>query len=226
MTKKLLYYFSNEFIRDSITPTKKHIPSWYKMVPSDSSPSPVQPITKTIKNCMPFLDSFTTGYIIETNQDFRVTQVDGSPMFQWNITSKDTLYIQKREHQPIPAPTGYHQDHFVWSLSHIFKTPKDYSLLLTHPLNRTDLPFLSMSAIIDANQGIGGGNYPFFLKQGFEGIIPTGTPIIQVIPIKQESWEIEHSETLSRVQAEQDFLTNRVIKGWYKHNIWRKKEYK
>ena len=53
------------------------------------------------------------------------------------------------------------------------------------PINRFDLPFLSISGFIDCNYGFSlAGNMPFFIKKGFEGVIPAGTPYMQIIPIK------------------------------------------
>jgi hypothetical protein len=71
-------------------------------------------------------------------------------------------------------------------------------VLITSPLNRLDLPFRSLTAVIDADVFYhilpdpmqGGGNYPFYLNRGFEGIIPIGTPMCQYIPFKREKMEI------------------------------------
>jgi hypothetical protein len=226
MSKKLSFYFSNLEIRNSITPAKKHIPDWYKKTSIGKFTDARSPMKKTIKNCMPFLDSLTTGYMIETTQDLRVTIENGLPIFQWTLQTDDVLYIGKRETHHVPTPAGYYEGAYIWSLPNVIKSPKGYSLLMTHPLNRTDLPFLSLSGVMDADEGIGSGNYPFFIREGFEGIIPTGTPIVQVIPFKRESWEAEHSESLANVLKKQTFLTNQVFSGWYKNSLWRKKEYK
>jgi hypothetical protein len=37
-------------------------------------------------------------------------------------------------------------------------------------------------------------NSPFVIEENFEGIIPKGTPMFQVIPFKRENWEMEISE--------------------------------
>ena len=36
-------------------------------------------------------------------------------------------------------------------------------------------------------------HFPFLLKKNFEGLIKQGTPIIQVIPFKRESWKSSYS---------------------------------
>ena len=61
----------------------------------------------------------------------------------------------------------------------------------------------------------------------FEGLIPKGTPIAQVIPFKRDSWEMEIGSTEDqksshqiRLQLESKFF------DIYKTMWWNKKEYK
>ena len=63
------------------------------------------------------------------------------------------------------------------------KLPKDYSLLFLSPINRFDLPFLSITGIVDCDMYTGTVHFPFFIKNSFTGIIEKGTPIVQIIPI-------------------------------------------
>ena len=61
--------------------------------------------------------------------------------------------------------------------------------MITHPLNRNDLPFITISGIVDGNFAISAdGNVPFYIKNNFEGIIPQGTPIAQLIPFYRQNW--------------------------------------
>jgi hypothetical protein len=67
-------------------------------------------------------------------------------------------------------------------------------------------------------------NHPFFIQEEFEGIIPKGTPYMQMIPIKRDSWKSEFAEydpmlSLSVGKIRQYFM------GGYKKMFWQKKEY-
>ena len=99
-------------------------------------------------------------------------------------------------------------------------------MLVTHPINRFDLPFQTLSAVIDGGFTVAGdSNIPFFLKKGFVGVIPQGTPIAQVIPFKQGSW---NSELESGLLQEGKLIGQRshaVLYGWYKKTFWTKKQY-
>jgi hypothetical protein len=66
--------------------------------------------------------------------------------------------------------------------------PKGYGALLTHPINRYDLPFSTTSGYVDFDEYPLPGNVSFHVKDNFEGVIPAGTPLMSIIPIKREAW--------------------------------------
>lgn len=96
------------------------------------------------------------------------------------------------EDDSFPIPEGYEGIHFTWTTNWFPQTPKGYSVLMTHPINRFDLPFLTLTGIIDCSGYINGGLLPFFIKKDFVGVIPAGTPYAQVIPLKNEDWQSEN----------------------------------
>ena len=63
------------------------------------------------------------------------------------------------------------------------------------------------------------------MKEDFEGVIPAGTPIIQIIPFKRENWNSENKDGLAKIanKSRQNSLVR--ISGWYKNNIWTRKVY-
>jgi hypothetical protein len=105
------------------------------------------------------------------------------------------------------------------------QTPPGYSSLITHPLNRHDLPFITLSGLVDTDMTMARGNLPFFLKEGFEGVIPAGTPMFQIIPFKRENWQMEEDKSIMKIGLENEFLTKKSVYGWYKNNKWNKKLY-
>jgi hypothetical protein len=130
------------------------------------------------------------------------------------------------DRQHVPAPNGYCSQEFTWKQPWIPQLPDGYSMLYTQPFNRTDLPFLNLTAIIDNDKFYmeNNTNHPFFIKEGFEGIIPKGTPYMQMIPIKRDSWKSEFKDhdpllSLSVSKIRQYFM------GGYKKLFWQKKEY-
>ena len=51
----------------------------------------------------------------------------------------------------MPRPEGHHPNHLAFKGFWGMKTPKGWSLLVVHPLNRHDLPWTITSGIMDAD---------------------------------------------------------------------------
>jgi len=110
----------------------------------------------------------------------------------------------------LPTPAGHDEDHYAWKSLFNIQTPKGYSILISHPHNRFDLPFTTLSGIVDSDMTMARGNLPFFLKSGFEGIIPVGTPIYQVMPFKRENWQSEHDKSITDIAIKNEFDTTKI----------------
>jgi hypothetical protein len=50
-------------------------------------------------------------------------------------------------------------------------------------LSSASLPFSILPGIVDADHFKLSVQFPFLLQAGFEGVIPAGTPVAQIIPI-------------------------------------------
>ena len=228
MRKKIEFGKFEEWLPD-IVGIKSKIPQWYKDQDMWNNKQPLQKsyqVSKSFKSCIPFLDSLTTGYTIQLWTDVRVRQENGSPVFTW-ASGPDPIDFRSNEgNQHLPVPPGFNQGQFVWKFPYTIKVPAGYSCLITHPMNRYDLPFIGLNAISDNEVAtLGPGNYPFFIKEGFEGIIQEGTPIMQIIPFKRENWKIEENKNLLGESVNLQRKMNAVISGYYKKNIWKRKEY-
>jgi antitoxin (DNA-binding transcriptional repressor) of toxin-antitoxin stability system len=126
-------------------------------------------------------------------------------------------------------PEGYYKEHFAWFPEWSVETPPGYSALYTHPLNRFELPFLTVSGIIDNDKVILPGSMPFFVKEGFVGIIEAGTPIAQIIPFKREDWESEYASEKPLDLARKNVVNSQKYRkpdgGVYKNEVWEPRKY-
>jgi hypothetical protein len=211
-----------------ITPAKNHIPEWYKQIPRWKN-NEIFDIDNgfniTVKHCMPFLDSLTTGYMIVLPNDLYVKNNNGSPFITWNGAS----FPPKSRNEVADSnlvPTGHHPTEFTWQTGVANTIPLGYSMLLTHPINRHDLPFTTLTGIVDGGLVMGPtGSIPFYIKNGFEGIIPQGTPIAQLIPFRQENWSSKITKELTKTANQHNIKTSSLIFGWYKKTFWTRKKY-
>lgn len=169
-------------------PARNFIPEWYKKAerfiggkPHINHPDGIG--GQTIKVCSPFLDTLTAGYIVELWQDLEIRYENGVPTLHWSDSPKVAGARDPSIFQGMPVTEEYISMSFAWDTPFSYKTPQGYSLLITHPFNRFDLPFTTMAGIIDADSVVSGGNIPFLLKRGFEGFIPKRNSVISSLTI-------------------------------------------
>ena len=204
-------------------PSKLSIPLWYKKTPS--KPEGLNVNTSTMKQCVPFLESLMAGYIAELWCDILVTKENNKSVLTWTTHNAP---IREREVFPtleLPVPEGHSAQRFTWKSPYFIKTPPNHSVLITHPFNRYDLPFTTLSAIVDTHEIMYNGNIPFFLKKDFEGIIQKGTPVYQILPFVNNSWESKENTGLIKEGLINERKSFAVFSGWYKNNVWVKKDY-
>jgi hypothetical protein len=74
----------------------------------------------------------------------------------------------------------------VWTI----EAPEGYALLFTHPVNRFDLPFTTLTGLVDCDRYRDAWiHFPArWHDQNFRGVLPKGTPVAQCFPIKRENW--------------------------------------
>lgn len=233
--KNIEFIAKNEFINSATSPpvpAKSMLPDWYKNIPPHHTKEPNFMSShgnnnSTVKQCMPFFDSWTMGYLMVTPCDIIVEKnFDGSNIKAY--THEMFSLIGERgapgKHS-MPIPEDYYQSEFTWQTHWEAKTPKGYSSFYTHPINRPDLPFYTISGVMDTDGWYITGNHPFFIKRGFEGIIPMGTPMMSIIPFKRNTWK---SSNRSINQIEHDVMqatVRRHASGGYRKEFWNRKDF-
>jgi hypothetical protein len=211
-------------------PAIKSIPEWYKHIGRDvelteeemgKNPKLYSVPMGTVKKCIPVLDALSSGYIYSlpievafdaesrsfgTNSDIQF--IEGHDGRQMNGFMTDPSYI----------PVAY-----KWRNLNVIKTPPGWSCLFTHPLNRFDLPFTTLSGVVDTDTHDMPVNFPFLMKQGFNGKIEIDTPIVQIIPFKRTEWK-SVTEKYNKDHTS-GFNATKLTEDNYKKNFWQRKSY-
>jgi hypothetical protein len=224
---KIIRFFSKKDFHNlgQPLPTKRVLPEWYRKSETTIGPNK----DSGLKRCIPFLDALLTGYVLVTPVDVFVSQKDNGELdIRWNSPENFADFIAERPKELgelMPRPAGHLPNHLAWRNVWGYKTPRGWSLLITHPLNRHDLPFTTTSGIMDTDKYSTSGNIPFFIKEGFSGVIPAGTPIAQLIPMKRARWSsIKNDSGISYLEdAQGEFV--RLPGHSYKNFFWQKKEF-
>ena len=92
-----------------------------------------------------------------------------------------------------------------------------------------DLPLVAMPAIVDTDVYNERVQLPFTFKDpNFEGLVPAGTPIYQVIPFKRDSWKmnIVNCKFYQDIFKKNDWIMKSALFDAYRNNFWRKKDFK
>jgi hypothetical protein len=238
------YFSQNE---DHPIPIKLNIPEWYKKLEHTV-------LNKTVKGCMPFLDTLTSGYLLKMPQDFCVRHNVYSKnekeevikdsfqtfglhdmsqiLFKKNInlnSGRDIHTLKQLEGSPFIEKNKnlpFYKILNPWTI----KTPKGYSCLFVPPLNNADDRFSIIPGIVDTDTFPNEINFPIIINGDkypiLETIIKKGTPYVQIIPFKRDSWKMS-----LKPKKQKDIQNGRLFYGLklmniYKENYWNKKSWK
>lgn len=226
--------FENKLIAP--VPASTKVPEWYKSLAlygNTNSEKNLHPNNHAgtdgtlvaTKKCIPFFDALTSGYYYLLEDDLHVTQDEsGYPTLSWN---GNIMLLDKRPTMEVPIPENCHPIHFGVRMNWYYRTPPGYSVLVTHPMNRYDLPFYTLSGIVDSDIWGLPVFFSFFIKRNFVGIIPKGTPVMQFFPFKRDNWELNVNNSVEFLEEEEFKAEKRrtMVTGYYKKDIWQKKEF-
>jgi len=242
VTNKIKFIASKEYLNYTEIlpePCRLNIPLWYKELKHSVT-------NKTVKGCMPFLDTLTTGYTIKMPIDYYIshnfkkegerytegyTRLDNYKNI--NLNTKNNLeshpisqlgkkcpFVNKNKSLP------FHKILNPW----LIKTPPGYSCLFLPPMNNSDDRFSIIPGIVDTDTFPKETNFPIIINGDkypiLKSTIKEGTPFVQVIPFKRDSWKMKLS-TINKTQQnlEKFKLAFSVINN-YKNRWWHKKSWK
>jgi hypothetical protein len=251
MFKKVIEFSAHEdyfkLKEDYPIPAKLNIPEWYKELSHS-------PLDLTIKGCMPFLDTLTSGYLLKMPQDFHIRHnvdnkdADGNifkdsfSLFALhqlkgfldakflNLNSAPDAHPIKQVGKKCPYVDKNKNLPFYkiinpWKI----KTPKGYSCLFVPPLNNSDDRFSIIPGIVDTDTFPNEVNFPIIINGDkypvLETLIKKGTPYAQVIPFKRDNWKMTFKPTAqSELQKRRIFYSTKLI-NIYKDKFWSKKSW-
>ena len=247
MFRKTIEFIANKKYVDSKQdqpiPIKLNIPQWYKKLKHSLN-------NKTVKGCMPFLDSLTTGYLLKVPIDMKIThnitnEETGQKDGFWktgeieaelmrseriNVNSPQADVHSTNQLKGSPAIEKNKNLPFYKILNPwIIKTPPGYSCLFVSPLNNSDDRFSIIPGIVDTDSYRQEINFPIIINgdkyDTLDTIIKKGTPYVQIIPFKRENWEMKiRGESVDNLKERSMFFSFTILDN-YKNNFWKKKSW-
>ena len=178
-------------------PAAQGLPEWLKAMPAQAYSAVVQGEDDTVKRCPPFVDAMTNGFLIPLTCDVRVDAGE----FSWDgdLPPCETIGFARsllglHDSGQVKGAPMFEPDRFLIKFHNLWtiQTPPGYALLFTHPVNRFDLPFTTLSGVVDCDRYHDAWiNFPAHWRdESFTGVLPRGTPVAQCFPFRRETWAL------------------------------------
>lgn len=245
LSKKIKFISHKDYVaekEDYPTPIKLNIPEWYKKLEHTFE-------NKTVKGCMPFLDTLTTGYLLKVPQDYgfkhNIINENGQKDTTWHplnvndgLLNEKSINLGKSTPDTHPTKQAFGSPHveknknlpfFKIINPWIIKTPPGYSCLFVPPLNNQDDRFSIIPGIVDTDTFPNEINFPITVNGDkyptLDTVIKKGTPYVQIIPFKRDEWKMEiegvSTDTLNKGK---NFYFLKLL-HIYKNKFWHKKKW-
>jgi hypothetical protein len=178
-------------------PAREALPDWLRTMRNRAfSPTHGQDV-RTVKQCPPFIDAMTYGFIMPLPCD--VTMRDGALSWRWDILTPSvhahprspiSFHVAEQVegtplHRPDRALVKFNS---FWTI----ELEPGWSLFATHPVNREDLPFRLLTGVVDADRfnDVGILFPAVWTDPGFTGTLARGTPIAQCFAVPRSVPEL------------------------------------
>src|SRR5215813_10918510 len=198
-------------------PANLGLPDWLKTMPTKAFSEINLRDEETIKRCPPFVDAMTSGFLIPLVCDLKVE--NGEIIWDNEIPPGVELDFPR-------SPIGFHDegqvtgsplfesDRFVIKFHNLWtiEAPEGYAVFFTHPVNRLDLPFTTLSGLVDCDRYCDNLiHFPAHWHDvNFSGVLPRGTPVAQCVPVKRENW-IAQTAPLTAEEAQRVYELTKAI---------------
>jgi hypothetical protein len=172
-------------------PATRGLPKWYREMAGDMQVPGVAGTMHTVKQCPPFLDAMSAGYIIPLSGDINFSRDDGGAL-AFDCPGGDAAV---ELHHPAQAAGSPWADLPVIKFINpwIVVTPAGYSTLFLHPVNQEAGAFDVLAGVVDTDTFYAHVNFPAVcrMEKGSQYSMKRGMPLVQAIPFKRESWRAE-----------------------------------
>lgn len=209
-------------------PGRQGLPDWLKAMPTEAHSDLLGQDVRTAKHCPPFLDAMGGGWLMPLLCDVTVS-TEGEFTWGWDLPvsalsrltrSPISLHVSAQlEGVPFAEPG---MAAIKFNSSWAIEVPAGWSVLFTHPVNRFDLPFRTLTGIVDCDAfSHGFVHFPaLWTDPTWHGTLAQGTPVAQLWPIPRDVTGV--FGTLEGLDAEKVEETLDLIgeaRGGYRKNF-------
>jgi hypothetical protein len=214
-------------------PANKDVPDWYKAMPVEVE---AEGVTEgSVKNCPPFLEALTCGYIVPLADDMAITLDKDGRLYGQSPSFRDDTIVPRsshmfQAHKPVQVKGSPMENFPILKIFNpwLIRTSPGYSTLFMAPLNRFQMSLYPLAGLVETDA--------FYREVSFTSVLtiargttvkfPRGMPFVQAIPIKRDEFQsgvvpldaIEYKDVVHNSLASN--------KDYYKHLFWKRKSYR
>ena len=171
------------------TLARRGLPDWLKAMPTKVASGDLGFDVETVKQCPPFIDAMSAGFLMPLACDIAVE--NGAFSWHWKppattLTAFTRSPLAVHVADQLVGTPFFEADAFAVKFINYWtvQVPEGYGLLCTHPINRADLPFRSVTGLVHAANYDNFIHFPAqWIDRGFSGVLPRGTPVAQCLPV-------------------------------------------
>jgi hypothetical protein len=191
-------------------PALQALPDWLREMPGAAFSDLHGREVRTVKQCPPFVDAMRHGFVMRLPCD--VSVAEGRFSWDWDLPPL-AGEAQPRSPLSFHAPAQVAGSPFAeregralikfnsfWTI----ELEPGYSLFATHPVNRPDLPFRTLTGMVDSDRfhAVGVLFPAVWTNASFVGVLPAGTPVAQCFPVSREPLALHFEDmTKERIDA-------------------------
>ncbi len=222
-------------------PASKEIPEWYKSMPAEGEFEGFS--FGTVKNCPPFLEAMTCGYIIPLVADISLSLDQAGmfhgegPSFSEQCAGRVRSAKMISNHLSAQVKGSPFEKYIIVKVFNpwLIRTPPGYSTLFLPPVNRFQMHLVPLTGMVETDVFYREVHFPSLLAipRGTTLKLTKGTPLVQAIPIKRDefqsnmvSLDVEKYQNSRPATLPEDHDLYGDARNFYKNNYWIKKSYR
>ena len=199
---------------------RRALPDWLKSMPATAHSPMHDSDVRTVKQCPPFIDAMSAGFLMLLPCD--VIYANGAFAWDWGLPAPSLpgqAVAPVNFHaaaQAAGTPLSDGSANFIkftsfWTI----ELPPGWSLLATHPFNREDLPFRTLTGLVDADtfHHVGILFPARWLDPSRDRVLRAGTPVAQCLPVQREELNMEFGVIDGERAADFTTTGGRILAG-------------
>ena len=201
-------------------PAKAMLPDWLRRMAPRAMSTVHQRSIRTVKQCPPFVDAMTHGFVLLLPCDVTVK----AGQFSWNwplpeltVPGHPRAPLSFHVAEQIAGSPLAHGERSALKFNSFWTVELEpgWSLMAVHPINRDDLPFRLVTGLVDADRfNEVGINFPaVWIDPAFDGVLPRGTPVAQCYPVPRKAMTLScEAMSAERITA-YDAVATKIMAG-------------